>query len=134
MYVKIDTDILETILKAYARRQKHQIRIYGVLLGTLDGKDTFNVKNTLINYIYEDEDQNPTSGVTKVNFSLYSSQGLMILFLRIFLETILRTSLIMLYLADSLLIKSYLMIYIYYSILLMTFTQSILQIRTNSFY
>jgi proteasome lid subunit RPN8/RPN11 len=66
MHVKIDTDILESILKAYARRQKHQIRIYGVLLGTLDGKDTIHIKNTLINYIYEETNDNPNSGVTKV--------------------------------------------------------------------
>jgi hypothetical protein len=54
MYVKIDTDIMENILKAFARRQKYQIRVYGVLLGTLDGKDSFHIKNTLINYIYEE--------------------------------------------------------------------------------
>jgi proteasome lid subunit RPN8/RPN11 len=66
MYVKIDTDILESILKAFARRQRHQTRIYGVLLGTLDGKDSYHIKNTLINFIYEEPKEEMTS-TTKVN-------------------------------------------------------------------
>ncbi len=66
MNVKIDSDILETILKAHARRQKHQLRIYGVLLGTLEGKDSFHIKNCLISYIYEEVSTTGSIKVTKI--------------------------------------------------------------------
>jgi hypothetical protein len=63
MNVKIDSDVLESILKAHARRQKHQIRIYGVIIGTHEGKDSFHIKNCIISYIYEEAS---TGGSTKV--------------------------------------------------------------------
>jgi proteasome lid subunit RPN8/RPN11 len=63
MNVKIDSDVLESILKAHARRQKHQIRIYGVIIGTQESKDSFNIKNCIISYIYEEAG---AGGSTKV--------------------------------------------------------------------
>lgn len=56
MYVKIDSEIIENILKAYARRKREQIRVYGLLLGTLEGKDIFYVKNCIFGYIYESKE------------------------------------------------------------------------------
>lgn len=56
MYVKIDTDILENILKAHARRQRHQVRIYGIILGTMEGNDSYHIKNCIFSYIYETAD------------------------------------------------------------------------------
>jgi hypothetical protein len=53
MNVKIDIDIAENILKAYSRRNRDQIRVYGILLGTLEGKETYHVKSCIYGYIYE---------------------------------------------------------------------------------
>lgn len=56
MNVKIDIDIAENILKAYARRTRDQIRVYGILLGTIEGKDTIRVQDCIYGYIYESKD------------------------------------------------------------------------------
>ena len=56
MNVKIDIDIAENILKAYARRSRDQIRVYGILLGTIEGKDTVRVQNCVYGFIYESKE------------------------------------------------------------------------------
>lgn len=62
MNVKIDLDIAQNILKTYARRDKNQNRIYGILLGDEKGANTFHVKNCIFGYIYESKDENQRSG------------------------------------------------------------------------
>ena len=61
MNVKIDIDIAESILKAYARRNRDQIRVYGILLGNVEGKDTLHVQNCVYGFIYESKDGDETS-------------------------------------------------------------------------
>jgi hypothetical protein len=73
MNVKIDLDIAQNILKTYARRDKNQNRIYGVLLGNEEGVNTFHVKNCIFGYIYESKDENQRSGPVKKNYKNYNS-------------------------------------------------------------
>ncbi len=56
MNVKIDIDIAENILKAYARRNRDQLRVYGILLGTMEGKDSYHVQNCIFGFIYESKE------------------------------------------------------------------------------
>lgn len=56
MNVKIDIDIAQNVLQAYARRNRDQIRVYGILLGTIEGKDTYHVKDCIYGYIYESKE------------------------------------------------------------------------------
>jgi hypothetical protein len=62
MNVKIDIDIIQNILKTYARRDRNQNRIYGILLGNIEGKNIYNIKNCIFGYIYESKDENQRSG------------------------------------------------------------------------
>jgi len=62
MNVKIDIDIIQNILKTYARRDRNQNRIYGILLGNIEGKNTYHVKNCVFGYIYESKDENQRTG------------------------------------------------------------------------
>jgi len=81
MNVKIDIDIAENILKSYARRNRDQLRVYGILLGVLE-KDTYHVKSCIHGYIYEakentEDDVNSTGinqsaiSVVEVNLHIY---------------------------------------------------------------
>lgn len=65
MNVKIDLEIAQNILKTYARRNKNQNRIYGILLGSEEGNNNFHVKNCIFGYIYETMDENQRSGPVK---------------------------------------------------------------------
>jgi hypothetical protein len=56
MNVKIDIDIAESILKAYARRSRDQIRVYGVLLGSVVGGHTLHVQHCINGFIYESKE------------------------------------------------------------------------------
>lgn len=62
MNVKIDIDIIQNILKTYARRDRNQNRIYGILLGNIEGKNVYHIKNCIFGYIYESKDENQRSG------------------------------------------------------------------------
>ena len=70
MNVKIDLDIAQNILKTYARRDKNQNRIYGILLGNEVGVNTFHVKNCIFGYIYESKDENQRSGPVKIKIKI----------------------------------------------------------------
>lgn len=59
MNVKIDSDIIESILKAYARRAKDQNRVYGILMGTME-IDAYHIKNCIHGYIYESREEGST--------------------------------------------------------------------------
>jgi hypothetical protein len=56
MNVKIDIDIAENILKSYSRRGRDQIRVYGILLGTVENGETYHVKSCIYGYIYESKE------------------------------------------------------------------------------
>jgi hypothetical protein len=62
MNVKIDIDITENILKAYARRNRDQLRVYGILLGTPQGRDCYHVQNCIYGFIYESKESDGTDG------------------------------------------------------------------------
>ncbi len=73
MNVKIDLDVAENILKAYARRGRDQIRVYGILLGTVSGQGAVHVHSCINGFIYESKETE--DGITSVqvlfpNFSL----------------------------------------------------------------
>ena len=57
MNAKIDIDIAENILKSYARRSRDQIRIYGILLGTIEGNNTYHIRHIINGFIYESKDE-----------------------------------------------------------------------------
>lgn len=64
MNTKIDIDVTESILKAYSRRNKDQSRVYGILMGTIEGKETYHIKNCIHGYIYESkEDTQSQQGI-----------------------------------------------------------------------
>ncbi len=65
MNVKIDVDIAEGILKAYARRDRNQKRVYGILIGSVQGGNIYHVRNCVYGYIYESKDEE--TGTTEVN-------------------------------------------------------------------
>lgn len=67
MNVKIDIDIIQNILKTYARRDRNQCRIYGILLGNMEGKNSYHVKNCIFGYIYETKDESQKSGPVYIN-------------------------------------------------------------------
>jgi hypothetical protein len=72
MNVKIDIDIAENILNAYARRNRDQIRIYGILLGTQEGNETYHVHNCIYGFIYESkEDEGDSVQVINILFKLF---------------------------------------------------------------
>jgi hypothetical protein len=56
MNVKIDLDVAENILKAYARRGRDQIRVYGILLGSLSADNTVHIKSCINGFIYESKE------------------------------------------------------------------------------
>jgi hypothetical protein len=62
MNVKIDIDITENIMKAYARRNRDQLRVYGILLGTAEGRDCYHVQNCIYGFIYESKENDVTDG------------------------------------------------------------------------
>lgn len=73
MNVKIDTDIAENILKAYTRRSRDQIRVYGILLGTVEGKETYHITNCINGYIYESKENGESVEVYKNILIIYYS-------------------------------------------------------------
>ena len=62
MNAKIDIDIAENILKAYARRNRNQTRVYGILLGT--------IKNCIYGYIYESKESDSGEQLSTVEVNL----------------------------------------------------------------
>lgn len=75
MNVKIDTDILENILNTYERRNREQVRIYGLILGFSDGKDSYRISECIFGFMFEE--RGPSQGGEKnripVSFILFSS-------------------------------------------------------------
>jgi hypothetical protein len=55
MLVKININVTEQIYKAFESRDKSQNRIYGILLGSIEGKDTFHVKHCILGALMESE-------------------------------------------------------------------------------
>lgn len=104
MHAKIDIDIAENILKAYARRNRNQLRVYGILLGNIEGKGVYHIKNCIYGYIYESNenesgDQQSTVEVhydiLKIIFKkLFSSKDCMIALLQVYFLHIPQTSLV----------------------------------------
>jgi hypothetical protein len=74
MYVKIDSDIVENILKAHTKRNRDQIRVYGLLIGTMEGKDVYHVKNCIFGYIYESKsvEQDGDEQISKMSVRIYT--------------------------------------------------------------
>jgi hypothetical protein len=70
MQAKIDLDIVENILKAYARRNRNQTRVYGILLGTVEGKGIYHIKNCIYGYIYESKDSESDEQQAKVEVKI----------------------------------------------------------------
>ena len=66
MIVKIDNDIIQNILNSFNRRDRNQCRIYGILLGNIEGQNIYHVKNCIFGYIYETKDENQKSGPVKI--------------------------------------------------------------------
>jgi hypothetical protein len=55
MLVKININVTEQIYKAFESRDKSQNRIYGILLGSIEGKDTYHVKYCILGALMESE-------------------------------------------------------------------------------
>ena len=55
MLVKINVNVTEQIYKAFESRDKSQNRIYGMLLGSIEGKDTFHIKHCILGALMESE-------------------------------------------------------------------------------
>ena len=55
MLVKININVTEQIYKAFESRDKSQNRIYGMLLGTIEGKETYHVKHCILGALMESE-------------------------------------------------------------------------------
>lgn len=70
MNAKIDIDIAENILKAYARRNRNQTRVYGILLGTIEGKGIYHIKNCIYGYIYESKESDSGEQLSTVEVHL----------------------------------------------------------------
>ena len=70
MNVKIDIDITESILKGYARRNRDQLRVYGILLGTVEGNNTLHVQNCVYGFIYESKESDVEGGESTVQVSI----------------------------------------------------------------
>jgi len=83
MHAKIDIDIAENVLKAYARRNRNQKRVYGILLGNIQGKGVYHIKNCIYGYIYESKendsgDQQAQVEVNSFKFILFIKISLII--------------------------------------------------------
>jgi hypothetical protein len=76
MNVKIDLDVAENILRAYARRGRDQIRVYGLLLGSLGADNTVHVKSCINGFIYESKEteEGGTTSVQVFNLFYFSSK------------------------------------------------------------
>jgi hypothetical protein len=70
MYVKIDSDIIENILKAHARRNRDQLRVYGIIMGTLED-EAYHVKNCIFGYIFESKDEGKSQDGVTVCYFIY---------------------------------------------------------------
>lgn len=55
MLVRININVTEQIYKAFESRDKSQNRIYGILLGSIEGKDTYHVKHCILGALMESE-------------------------------------------------------------------------------
>lgn len=75
MSVKIDLDVAENILQAYARRGRDQIRVYGILLGTVESSKNYQIKSCINSFIYEFKETEEGSSTIKVYFFNISSKG-----------------------------------------------------------
>ena len=71
MHAKIDIDIVENILKSYARRNRNQTRVYGILLGTINGNGSYHIKNCIYGYIYESKENDSAEQPSVVEVNKY---------------------------------------------------------------
>jgi hypothetical protein len=71
MHAKIDTDIAENVLKAYARRNRNQTRVYGILLGNIQGNGLYHIKNCIYGYIYESKENDSSDQQAQVEVNSF---------------------------------------------------------------
>jgi len=55
MFVKIDIDVVESIISNFSRRDSVQTRLYGLLMGNLEGDHGVHIKNCVFGILSESE-------------------------------------------------------------------------------